>query len=213
MQVKKMGAVYISLSPCLPYEFSSTLDYIFLALIFNSLDRTEFGNFAIFQKLISSIQYLENSGIDITIENKNYIVYFKMILILGDNLGLHSIFNFSESFMANYPCRFCKSSKLECNFATVQDVSKLRNIENCCNDMEINNVSLTDLKGPSIWNKIPNFHVTSNFSVDIMHDVLEDVCNYDLSFILLPFINDLKYFSLDTLNNRIQYFSYGPIDI
>ncbi|KAL4111761.1 hypothetical protein QTP88_015650 [Uroleucon formosanum] len=47
---KKMGAVYNSLSPCLPYEFSSTLDYIFLALIFNSLDRIEFGNFAIFQK-------------------------------------------------------------------------------------------------------------------------------------------------------------------
>jgi len=86
MQVKKN---------ILPYEFSSTLDYIFLALIFNSLDRTEFGNFAIFQKLISSIKYLENSGIDITIENENYKVYFKMVLILGDNLGLHSIFNFS----------------------------------------------------------------------------------------------------------------------
>jgi len=96
--------------------------------------------------------------------------------------------------MANYPCRFCKSNKLECNFSTVKDVSKLPNKENYCNDLEINNVSLTGLKGPSIWNELPDFHVTSNSSVDIMHDVLEGVCNYDLSFILLAFINDLKYF-------------------
>jgi len=210
---KKLGAIYIYLSPCLPYEFSSTLDYIFLALIFNSLDRTEFGNSRIFQKLISSIKYLENSGIDITVENKNYKIYFKMVLILGDNLGLHSILNLSESFMFNYPCRFCKSSKLECNFSTVEDVSKLRNKENYCSDLEINNLSLTGLKGPSIWNELSNFHVTSNFSVDIMHDVLEGVCNYDLSFILLTFINDFKYFSLEILNNRIQYFSYGQNDI
>ncbi|CAI6357459.1 unnamed protein product [Macrosiphum euphorbiae] len=46
-----------------------------------------------------------------------------------------------------------------------------------------------------------------------MHDLLEGVCNYDLTGILRLFIIDFKYFSLETLNQRIQYFGYGPTDI
>lgn len=45
-----------------------------------------------------------------------------------------------------------------------------------------------------------------------MHDVLEDVCNYDQASILQYFILKFKYFSLDTLNNRIQCFNYGAIE-
>lgn len=45
-----------------------------------------------------------------------------------------------------------------------------------------------------------------------MHDVLEGVCNYDLVPLLNNFILKFKYFTLDTLNNRIQCFNYGPIE-
>jgi hypothetical protein len=43
--------------------------------------------------------------------------------------------------------------------------------------------------------------------------MLEDVCNYDIGLMLKRMIFDLKYFSLNTLNNRIELFDYGPIDI
>jgi len=46
-----------------------------------------------------------------------------------------------------------------------------------------------------------------------MHDLLEAVCNYDMSGILRSFILDSKYFSVETLNRRIQLFDYGPIEI
>lgn len=45
-----------------------------------------------------------------------------------------------------------------------------------------------------------------------MYDVLEGVCNYDLAPLLNNFILNFKYFSLNTFNNRIQYFNYGRIE-
>lgn len=46
-----------------------------------------------------------------------------------------------------------------------------------------------------------------------MHDLLEGVCNYDMSIIIRNLILEFKYFSLEDLNNRIQFFDYGPIEI
>lgn len=43
-----------------------------------------------------------------------------------------------------------------------------------------------------------------------MHDVLEDICQYDLGLILHKFIKVYKYFSLTELNNRVKGFNYGP---
>jgi hypothetical protein len=69
----------------------------------------------------------------------------------------------------------------------------------------MNNILLSGIKENCIWNQIPSFHVTQNYCVDIMHDVLLGVCNYDLAPLLKNYIIMFKYFSLDTLNNRIQF--------
>jgi len=45
---------------------------------------------------------------------------------MGDNLGLHSIMGFVESVFAKYPCRFCKSSRSECQNQLVQNNNSLR---------------------------------------------------------------------------------------
>jgi len=209
---KKIGAVYVSFGSCIPLEFSSSLNYIFLALLFNSNDRKEVGNKNIFKELISEINFLQTNGVNIEIQNKNYTIHFYLALILGDNLGIHSILGFSESFMARYPCRFCKCSKVECNNLVTQENSKLRNRENYSEDLITDNLTLTGIKEACVWNAVNDFHATINYSVDIMHDVLEGVCLYDIAGILFEFIIHLKYFSLVTLNDRIKYFNYGPID-
>lgn len=49
----KLGAVYASL-PCLPSEYSSSLENIFLVSLFKSVDRQEFGNHAIFSEIITA---------------------------------------------------------------------------------------------------------------------------------------------------------------
>jgi len=54
---------------------------------------------------------LETEGIQLSIGSKNIQVYFKLALIIGDNLGFHSILGFVKSFFTNLCCRFCKISK------------------------------------------------------------------------------------------------------
>jgi len=132
---------------------------------------------------------------------------------LGDNLGLHSILGFSENFIARYPCRFCKCSKTECHSQLKQNDNCLRNLNNYNVDVMANDSSLTGIKEICTWNDVHSFSVVNNFSVDIMHDLLEGVFKYDLALILNHLIFYSKYFSLDNLNNRIETFNYGPVDI
>lgn len=76
-----------------------------------------------------------------------------------------------------------------------------------------NDISVTGIKELCIWNNVGSFTVTSNHTVDIMHDMAEGVCKYDIGFILKEIIYNLKYFSLDTLIKRIESFDYGTLDI
>jgi hypothetical protein len=103
--------------------------------------------------------------------------------------------------------------RIVCRTQISQVDTNLRNITNYTDDLIKNDVSLTGIKEPCVWNQIDSFHVTDNYSVDVMHDMLEGVCNYDIGLMLKRMIFDLKYFSLNTLNNRIELFDYGPIDI
>lgn len=65
---------------------------------------------------------------------------------MGDNLGLHSILGFVESFVAKYPCRFCKTPKRECQRQTKQDVDSIRNPIDYLNDVMTDDVSKTGIK-------------------------------------------------------------------
>lgn len=209
---QKLGAVYVSLS-CLPPELSSSLNNIFLASLFKSDDKKYYGNRIIFYNLITELNYLEETGITITIKNVSHQIYFSLGLILGDNLGLHSILGFSENFIARYPCRFCKCSKTECHSQLKQNDNCLRNLNNYNADVITNDSSLTGIKEMCTWNDVHSFSVVNNFSVDIMHDLLEGVFKYDLALILNHLIYYSKYISLENLNNRIETFNYGPVDI
>eukprot|EP00102_Acyrthosiphon_pisum_P011772 XP_008180637.1 PREDICTED: uncharacterized protein LOC103308656 [Acyrthosiphon pisum] len=176
-------------------------------------NKKQVGNQNLFKHLISEINFLEESGINVFVNNQQYQIYFSLALIVGDNLGLHSILGFTECFVSNYPCRFCHSSKEECHAQISQNNENLRNIDNYNDDVNTKNVALTGIVESCIWNNVNSFHVVYNYSVDLMHDLLEGVCNYDMSSIIRNFILEFKYFSLEALNNRIQFFDYGPSEI
>lgn len=82
----QIGAVYATL-PCFPPEFASKLLSIFVVDIFFSKDRKQVGNDKMFGPLLEELKSLRNEGIEITIENKTYRLFFLTSLILGDNLG------------------------------------------------------------------------------------------------------------------------------
>lgn len=204
----KLGGVYVSI-PCLPPECQACLDYIFVALLFETRFRC-FSDETIFAPLIAELKCLEKEGIILNLPGGPKKVFFVSSLLLGDNLGVNSVGGFAEGFTANFYCRFCKTPKHIMDGQCKEDKSSLRTIESYKADCAINNVTETGVRFNSALNELPSFHIVNNFSVDIFHDLAEGTCHYTMIHILREFIP--KYFTLDFLNNRIEMFQYGLCD-
>lgn len=186
----KIGGVYYTLSS-IPPQYASRLENIFLACTFYSSDRVQFGNEKVFTPLIEQLQMLESKGIKINVANKCYTVFFVVVAITGDNLGLHSILGCFESFSAHYSCRVCTVHKTERLTQVEENELLLRKKENYEDD-------LTELKGIKercIWNKLTYFHVYDNLVCDIMHDFFEGIHRYEMAVVINYFI-DQHFFSL-----------------
>lgn len=201
--VHKVGAIYCSLR-CLPTYMYSNLSNIYLLCLFNSKTRERFGNKRILAPIIEELRELECKGINI-----NGKVYkFVLAGVLGDNLGINSILGMVESFSANYYCRFCKAHKDDCRSMTKENPFLVRDKVNYDEDVSKGDPSQTGLKEPCVFNQLNSFHFTSNFIVDVMHDICEGVANVDMCLILNYYI-DNNIFSLLHLNARIKAFSFS----
>ena len=99
--INAVGTVYNIIS-CLPPTFQSSLQSIIMSDIFYTKDRKRYGTEIVFKQYISELIELEENGIEITVNDTKHRVYFLTSLILGDNLGLNSIFGFTESFAATH---------------------------------------------------------------------------------------------------------------
>lgn len=203
-----LGGVYCYI-PCLPPECISRLENIFLVLLFQSEDQKEFGNEPIFAPLIEELNYLEQNGIIITVNGNTHKIYFMLGLLFGDNLGLHTMCGFLQSFRANYACRFCKLHRTLCETTCLEDEAVLRTRTSYATDVALKNSSLTGIKEKCVFNEIKSFHVIDNVYVDIMHDILEGIAHYDMIPIISHFI-DIGDFNLSNLNYSVQMFDYGP---
>jgi len=205
----KLGAVYVSLA-CMPPHRLSSLSNLFLVLLFHSLDRLNFGNNAVFSPLIEELNYLKNTGIYIETPDFKGVMYFELALLLGDNLGLHSITGFTESFSSNYPCRICKVRKENLKDMCYEERSIFRNSVDYEKDLELDNVSQTGIKESCVWLNVDDFSLFNHVGVDLMHDFFEGCVKYVMAFLLSCYINDLRMFSLTVLNDRMFGFDYGP---
>lgn len=211
---KKMNAIaatYVTF-PTIPKKYSSYLENILVVQLFKTKDKM-FGNQETYNDLVKQCIFLEKEGIDILVHNSPVRVHFVLGLILGDNLGLHEVLGFSKSFVSNYPCRFCKSHRTQMHSMTKCNPKLKRTIHNYEEDVLADNLSETGINHSCVFNIIPSFHATSNLAVDIMHDMYEGVCHYNLSYILKYLINEKKFFSLDTFNEKKKIFDYGVYDI
>lgn len=210
--VHKLGAGYVSLR-CFPPEYLSRLCNIFLALLVHHVDKRDN---TVFEALIDEFIFLEENGITIELKDgSNKQIYFVMVSIAGDNAGLDEVLGFVNS-SGNYFCRVCKLHKNFLDGVYPKDVNLLRTKANYENDVVLNIPELTGIKENCVWNRIPSFHVIDNFGLELMHDNLEGVANYDMSVLIYYLIYVANFetkITLDLLNNRIQSFDYGYIEI
>lgn len=206
-----MCAFYYSF-PTLPQHLLSNLHFIFVAALIKSRFIKNYGSNSALYGLIQEIRFLEEMGIDINSQGTVYHVHFTLGLVLGDNLGMKTMFGFCKAFNCDKFCRLCRRNKIDLKKDTKELDSFIRNVWNYTQDIEINDYRITGIIENSLFNDIETFHVTENFSVDLMHDIFEGICCYDICQALLYFI-DKKYFSLEFLNTRKQNFMYGETEI
>lgn len=190
--IHKLSGIYASL-PCLPPQFISKLDNIFLLQLNYSDDASYFGNNSVYKRVVQELNYLRAVGITINIDGNPIIIKFQLAMIIGDNLGLNTILGFVQSFQANYYCRFCTSRNERSQISIREDPTLLRMPASYEKDVSKKDVSVTGLKEKSIWNLVDGFHVYTNYCVDAMHDLLEGVCKYDMSFLLHYYIIEKNY--------------------
>ena len=208
----KYAAVYASIA-CLPPRLASQLNSIILALLVHAKDHKKFGNKKVFSKLVEELNFLRTEGIFVNVGGMKRKVKFQLILILGDNLGLNTIFGFVDSFKSDFSCRICKVTQTESAIMCREDEKFLRTKSNYEKDSQTINPQKTGIKESCIFHNVHDFHITENVTVDMMHDVLEGVCKYVLQFIIYHYIFVKKYFTLEKLNERIQTFNFGPTEI
>lgn len=61
----------------------------------------------------------------------------------------------------------------------------------------------------SILNLSSYYHVVGGLPPDIMHDILEGVLQYETKELLKNYIREERYFTLDTLNEKIAKYDFG----
>ncbi|XP_053597917.1 uncharacterized protein LOC103578086 isoform X2 [Microplitis demolitor] len=202
----KLGTVYTSIAT-IPPSMSSRLENTFLSLLFYSNDRTTYGNKATFNKFITTLENLEKVGIQISINNKELNVKFIMVTMSGDNLGLHSVLGFFESFNATNFCRFCLINKTDSRTQVSENTEIIRKVD----DYEMHVKNEVNIKESCVWHNLSNFHVYENLTCDVMHDLIEGIHRYSMALIIENVIKK-NYFTFEQLNSRIKYFLYEDLE-
>lgn len=209
--IHKLGAIYFTLRNVSP-KYNSSLLNIHLVSLFHAQDIKTYGFDKILAPLVKDISTLETQGIQLP--QFDHPIYGTIIQVTGDNLGLHSLFGFVESFSARYCCRFCLLEKEDFQTVFSEDDPKISfrtkqlHVEHC-QKMQTNPTLpyVMGVKRSCPLNSLQYFHTSANFSVDIMHDILEGVAQYEMKLLIEHLIHN--YTTLAEVQRRIQSFNYG----
>ncbi|XP_074095229.1 uncharacterized protein LOC141524941 [Cotesia typhae] len=178
----KTGAVYINI-PCLPPNLQSKLENIFVTLLFNSLDEKDFSYQIILHKLLEELKELQTTGLILFEKTPSEkTIFFSLLTVVGDNLAMNAIHGFICSFSGNYCCRFCLIDRSQIKDTYQIDESLLRTQSQYEFQIETKKFDSTGIKSSSCFNYLPGYNVIDSMCVDVMHDILEGVCQYDLEY-------------------------------
>ncbi|KAJ0069992.1 hypothetical protein NL108_018603 [Boleophthalmus pectinirostris] len=213
--IHKIGCIYFILRN-FPPKINSALMNIHLISLFHSDDIKKYGINAILEPLLSDLKVLETQGINVP--SFNELVYGTIAQVTGDNLGLHTLLGYVQSFTANYYCRFCLADKEICQTVFCDDDTNitLRCKElhaQHCKDVEEDSAipSSFGVKQSCLLNDLKYFNVSENYAVDIMHDVLEGVAQLEIK-LFLGYLLEKSFLTLEEVSNRIYAYNFGCVE-
>ncbi|XP_035707361.1 uncharacterized protein LOC118435427 isoform X1 [Folsomia candida] len=201
-KIHKLAMFYFIIAN-FPNHSNRKLENIFPLIVVKSKFVKEYGMNLILQPLVYELNSLHENSQRLSFLENTPFSHIQVLQFCGDNLGMHTIFGFAESFNANFRCRFCKLDREQTFTAIEESVNRRRNLENYERDLEVGNVSLTGIRERSILNDIKGFNVTNNFAPDIMHDILEGICVTELK-LFLKHVTQNRILSVSEINHRLS---------
>lgn len=184
----------------------------------------KFGNEMCNARLIADLAELESTGIEVLLPERK-IVKAALCYIVGDNLGLHQLGEFSSSFSAGHICRMCE--------ATYQDVCKEHLVyadikedyhpvkftpdsydafANLAVENENASPETRGIKGNCCFNRLQSYHCVEGMPPCLGHDFYEGIFAYDVQHMLDFLINKEKLISLEEFNRKLRDFQLSQRD-
>lgn len=120
--IHKIGCLYFVLRN-LPPKFNSVLMNIHLISLFHAQDLHKYGLDAVLEPLMRDLKNLESQGLSLPFSDEP--VFGTISQIIGDNLGMHTILGFNESFSSHYFCLICLIEKGDCQTVYSEDDPKV----------------------------------------------------------------------------------------
>lgn len=214
-RLHKVSAFYFTLGNIPPKDRSVLRHIHLLILVKHRLVKT-YGFEKILEPLICDLQVLQERGLRLKFEDRQYCIKGGLATISADNLTSHTLAGFSCSFSNGRICRFCM-----CHY---KDLSRIISEGDCvlrtktvhayhlqCVEDDPHCRSVYGVTGPCAFNKLSYFDTTNAFPPDVMHDFLEGVIPLVLKSVVKALHED-KTVTIQEVNDSIRTFSFGQND-
>ena len=210
----KLGCLFFTLGNIRP-QYRSSLKAINLVAVGKYEDIRNYGIDAFLSPFVDDLKTLFCDGIEIKFGDRLCTVFGGLLAFLADNLAAHAVGGFKESMsFALRICRTCMITPQESQATFSESMCQLRTPEKHFKQCLMLEGALGShystnfgINRRSILEDVPGFSVATGIPHDIMHDLFEGVVPYELK-LLICYCVQKKYFSIDTLNERIERFDF-----
>lgn len=213
--VHKQGAFYFIIDN-LPAHLNSSLKNIhLLALVYNE-DIQQFGINPVLNVIVRDLLILETTGI--YCDKLETHIKGTLIGLSHDNLGGAILLCMIQSFNADYYCRICLMRKKDAQESVSEDPELIRKrddfkkhveeLKSNHKDGKLNALHICGIKDETSFVNLTIYDIARNFTVDVMHDLLEGIVQRDIK-LLAKYLVRIKIASLEDINELIRVFGYG----
>ena len=209
-----LGAVYFAVDEGLSM---SALSDIYLVLLCPVKLMKLHGMQTVIKPAIKSLDDLLKNGLEAC--NAHFSVTLEFVA--GDNLGVHKMAGFQESFSCGCrPCRTCYATNDQFMTKLTEDELCLRTEEQYQEELKMLEEDAGDdvrkatgINSKCVFDGLSDFKVTEKFPPDIAHDLFESgVVTHTLALVLTYLIFQMKLFSMGTFQRAMTSFTYARSD-
>lgn len=162
------------------------------------------------------LKKLTTDGFTVTVDETEHTFHAALATLSGDNLSAHMIGGFTMSFNSGRICRYCMASYGDIKHIFEEDRFVLRTSEvHQCHLARIKQIpddkATYGVNGPSPFEELQYFDVTTALPPDIMHDLLEGVIPLVMKLVIGKAHTE-KHITIREINEELQKLCIGQND-